>query len=203
MAEWLNGWTATYAVACGLLLLAVRAERHRSAPTPWKRVAAWLGLAAIFGIVAWSILACVWLHLLSPPSTVVSDMRPLVFADPRPSWHWLMVPACILGSAFWATPVVGAFVPLYLLLLIWYARRYGGAEHSLRMVILAAFFLGMPGAFWIAYAYASPVYDLRRSVNEAAVYGGLALASFWIALAGPRVIVKRLGAGQLSGRVAA
>ena len=188
LEEWLNGWTLTYALACAVLLLATRAARRRSAPVRWRRVAAWLVFAAMFGLLTWSLLACLWLKLVEAPPS---------------SWEWRMVPFCLLGSAYWATFVVGAFVPLYSLLLAWYARRFGSSENTRRSVLWAALALGLPGALWIAYAHAFPIYDLRRSVAEATTYGGLALVSFWVALAGPRLIVQRLGPGELTERVAA
>jgi hypothetical protein len=139
-------------------------------------------LAAISGLLAWSLLACLWLG----------------WVEAHSSWEWRMVPLCLFGSAYWATFVVGAFVPLYSLLLAWYARRFSSTENSRRSVLWAALALALPGALWIAYAYAFPIYDLGRSVTQVATYGGLALVSFWLALAGPRLLVKRLGPGELS-----
>ena len=188
MQEWLNGWTLTYALACTVLLVATRAARQRSASVRWGRVVAWLVFAGVVGLLTWSLLACVWLVLVEAP--------------PSP-WDWRMVPFCLVGAAYWATIVVGAFLPLYSLLLAWYARRFGSGENTRRSVMWAALALGLPGALWIAYAYAFPIFDLRRSVAEATTYGGLALVSFWVALAAPRLIIHRLGPGELSERVAA
>jgi hypothetical protein len=187
MADWFNGWTLTYAVACAVVLLAIRGGSRLAVTIYWKRVMAWLGLAAVFGLVTWSALACLWMGL---------------FETRRGAWDWRTVPFCLFGSAFWAGFVVAAFVPLYLLLLVWYTRRFGSAEATRGSVILAALWLGLPGALWVAYANAFPVYELSHSVEEAGVYGGLALVSFWIALAAPRLIVRQLGPGQLSERVA-
>ena len=150
----------------------------------WRRVTAWLGLAAVSGLLAWSVTACLWLNATS-----------------EDSWDWRMLPVCVLGSAFWAAFVVSAFLPLYLLLLMWYARRFASAEVTRQSVILAALVLGLPGALWVAYAYAFPIYELRRSLIQAGTYGGLALLSFWVALAVPRLIVRRLGPGELLERV--
>jgi hypothetical protein len=114
-----------------------------------------------------------------------------------------MVPFCILGSAYWAAFVVAAFLPLYALLLIWYARRFGGTEVTRRFVVLASLILGVPGALWVAYANAFPVYELQRSVRLGSSYGALALLSFWVALVSPRLLVGRLGPGQLRRLVGA
>jgi hypothetical protein len=179
---WANGWTFSYLIACGLVLLAIRLEPHRAGEVRWLRVGAWLALAAALGVVVWSVLGCLWLHLVEHRKLVIASWDPV---------------ACVLGSSFWAGFVVAALLPLYALLLTWYAQRYGAKERSHEFVATRLLLLSLPGALWIAYAYGLPVYDLGRSIRQGAGYGGMALASLWLALAVPRLVVRQLGVGAL------
>ena len=186
MSAWLNGWTITYAAACAAMVIAIRSTRAPSEPLRWARLAGWLGGAALTTLVVWSVLACLALHV---PAGTAMD--------------WRILPVCFLGSAFWASIIIGAFLPLYALLLVWYARRQAWQEASLRSVARWSLTLSLPAAVWVAYANAFPTYgDPGRSLRLGLTAGVLALVSCWVGLLAPRT-VRALGVGRLSGRAAA
>ena len=184
MAGWANGWTLSYVGISATALVLVWLERRRHVAVRWGRVALWVGMAAVSGLVGWSVLTCAWLHF-GPEGTIAA------------------LPFCVLASSYWAAFVVGAFLPLYSVVLCWYARRYGAEETNRQFVIRSALALGLPGGLWVAYGFAAPFYEIGHSLREGLTYGGFATVTFWIALAGPRLLISRLGPGQLAGRVAA
>ena len=184
MGGWLNGWTLTYLVISLVVTVLLWLDRRRPVNVSWARVVLWVGSAAVFGLVAWSVLACIWFRLIG--SERIADF-----------------PFCVLSSGFWAMFVVGAFLPLYALLLSWYARQFGARETSRRSVVVSALALGLPGALWVAYGFASPFYDIGHAVHESLTYGTLATSAFWFAIAGPRLLFRQLAAGQLVRQVAA
>jgi hypothetical protein len=188
LAGWANGWTFTYGAACSLAVAGIWMDRRQTHAVRWLRLGAWLALAAVLGIVFWSVLGCLWLHLVEHPQMVILGWDPV---------------ACVLGSSWWAGFVVAALLPLYALLLTWYTQRYGAKEDGRKVIAARMLLLSLPGALWIAYAYAFPVIDLARSFRQGSAYGGIAFASCWLALTGPRLVSRRLGAGALWRRVAA
>jgi hypothetical protein len=178
-----NGWTVSYIVACGLVLAGIWVDRRQMPAVRWWRLGAWLLLATTLAICSWSVLGCAWLQMVERPGPVVSG------------WHLL---TCALGSGYWAGFVAAALLPLYALLVTWYAQRCGGRETTLWTLLGGMLLLSLPGALWIAYAYAFPVHDFARSVQQGASRGGIALASCWLGLALPRVVCPWLGIGALS-----
>ena len=127
---------------------------------------AWVASIAIVGLVLWTLIACAYLH-----------RQQLSF-----------LPACLLGTAIWASAIVVVYLPGYAAMLAALVRFQKHVSAVAKWVLLAPA-LAIPAGLALFLGYAWPDYAGDSTHLAAAVAPGIMA---WASMYGALIITRRL-----------